>query len=94
MSAVLAVEVVFVAILTALVLTLEHTTDQRTVSVGIVCCIFNTMMYASPLSVMKMVRKTKSLEFMPLLLSVAGFLNAGVWTVYGLVPFRPVHGYT
>ncbi|EFH69935.1 hypothetical protein ARALYDRAFT_890707 [Arabidopsis lyrata subsp. lyrata] len=85
-SAVLAVEVVFVAILAVLVLTLEQSTERRTVSVGIVCCIFNSMMYASPLSVMKMVIKTKSLEFMPLLLSVAGFLNAGVWTIYGLVP--------
>ncbi|KAG7658663.1 SWEET sugar transporter [Arabidopsis suecica] len=88
-SAVLTVQVVFVATLAVLVLTLEHTTDQRTISVGIVSCVFNAMMYASPLSVMKMVIKTKSLEFMPFLLSVVGFLNAGVWTIYGFVPFDP-----
>ncbi|KAG7552689.1 SWEET sugar transporter [Arabidopsis thaliana x Arabidopsis arenosa] len=58
-------------------------------SVGIVCCVFNVMMYASPLSVMKMVIKTKSVEFMPFWLSVAGFLNAGVWTIYALMPFDP-----
>lgn len=51
-SVVLAVEIVFVAILTVLVLTFQHTTDQRTVSVGIACCVFNTMLYVSPMSVM------------------------------------------
>ncbi|ESQ56127.1 hypothetical protein EUTSA_v10027282mg [Eutrema salsugineum] len=92
-AVVLAVEAVFVAILAVLVLTLQHTTDQRTFSVGIVCCVFNTIMYIAPLSVMKTVIKTKSLEFMPFWISVAGFLNAGVWIsipngigcVFGLV---------
>ncbi|CAH2071006.1 unnamed protein product, partial [Thlaspi arvense] len=51
-AAILAVEAVFVAVLTVLVFTLEHTTNKRTMSVGIVCCVFNVMMYASPLSVM------------------------------------------
>lgn len=37
----------------------------------------------------KMVIKTKSLEFMPFWLSVACFLNAGVWTLYGFLPFDP-----
>ena len=36
-----------------------------------------------------MVIKTKSVEFMPFWLSVAGFLNAGVWTIYALMPFDP-----
>lgn len=51
-AAVLAVETAFVAILAVLVFTLQHTTEKRTMSVGIVCCVFNVMMYASPLSVM------------------------------------------
>ncbi|KAG7620028.1 SWEET sugar transporter [Arabidopsis suecica] len=88
-SAVIAAETAFIAILAVLVLTLQHTTEKRTMSVGIVCCVFNVMMYASPLSVMKMVIKTKSVEFMPFWLSVAGFLNAGVWTFYALMPFDP-----
>ncbi|ESQ55615.1 hypothetical protein EUTSA_v10026847mg [Eutrema salsugineum] len=87
--AVLAVEAVFVAVLAVLVLTLQHTTDQRTLSVGIVCCVVNSMMYIAPLSVMKMVIKTKSLEFMPFWLSVTSFLNACVWTIYGFVPYDP-----
>ncbi|EOA22771.1 hypothetical protein CARUB_v10003485mg [Capsella rubella] len=88
-AAVLAGETALVAILAVLVFTLQHTTDQRTMSVGIVCCVFNVMMYASPLSVMKMVIKTKSVEFMPFWLSFAAFLNAGVWTIYALMPFDP-----
>ncbi|XP_010436689.1 PREDICTED: bidirectional sugar transporter SWEET7-like [Camelina sativa] len=88
-SAVLAAETAFIAILAVLVFTLQHTTDKRTMSVGIVCCVFNVMMYASPLSVMKMVIKTKSVEFMPFWLSVAGFLNASIWTIYAVMPFDP-----
>ncbi|XP_018475477.1 bidirectional sugar transporter SWEET7 [Raphanus sativus] len=88
-AAVLAGETVFVAVLTVLVFTLQDTTKERSLSVGIVCCVFNVMMYASPLSVMKMVIKTKSVEFMPFWMSLAAFLNAGVWTVYALMPFNP-----
>lgn len=51
-AAVLAGETLFVAILVVLVFTLQHTTAERTTSVGIICCVFNVMMYASPLSVM------------------------------------------
>ncbi|CAA7039709.1 unnamed protein product [Microthlaspi erraticum] len=88
-AAVLAVELVFIAVLTVLVLTLQHTTKERSMSVGITCCLFNVMMYAAPLSVMKMVIKPKSVEFMPFFLSLAGFLNAGVWTLYALMPLDP-----
>lgn len=51
-ATVLAGETVFVAVLTVLVFTLQHTTKERSLSVGIICCVFNVMMYASPLSVM------------------------------------------
>ncbi|PPS12078.1 hypothetical protein GOBAR_AA08547 [Gossypium barbadense] len=46
------VEVVFMALVTALVLTLAHTTERRSMVVGIIAILFNIMMYASPLSVM------------------------------------------
>jgi len=49
---ILLVEVVSIALLATLVLTLVHTTKKRTAIVGIVAIVFNTMMYASPLSVM------------------------------------------
>ena len=45
-------EVVFVAFLTLLVLTLAHTYTLRSTIVGSVCLVFNIMMYASPLTVM------------------------------------------
>ncbi|CAL0317268.1 unnamed protein product [Lupinus luteus] len=46
------------------------------------------MMYASPLTVMAKVIKTKSVKYMPFWLSVANFLNGVCWTTYALIhPF-------
>ncbi|XP_039002245.1 bidirectional sugar transporter SWEET16-like [Hibiscus syriacus] len=42
-------------------------------------------MYASPLSVMRRVVKSKSVEYMPFLLSFFLFLNAGVWSAYAVL---------
>ncbi|KAK6947952.1 SWEET sugar transporter [Dillenia turbinata] len=83
------VEVIFVGILAALVLTLAHTLKMRSLVVGILCIIFNILMYASPLSVMKMVITTKSVEYMPFSLSLAAFCNGLCWTAYALIPFDP-----
>ncbi|EOA31901.1 hypothetical protein CARUB_v10015138mg [Capsella rubella] len=88
-TAILAAELAFVAVLTTTALTLQHSTSERTLSVGIASCIFNTLMYVSPLSVMKMVIETKSVEFMPFCLSLANLLNASVWTAYGFLPWDP-----
>lgn len=49
---ILLVELIFMAILTILVLTLAHGTKTRSLVVGIGGICFNIMMYASPLSVM------------------------------------------
>lgn len=46
------VEIIFIAVLAVLVLTLAHTHEKRTLVVGIICIVFNIGMYASPLSVM------------------------------------------
>ncbi|XP_019057565.1 PREDICTED: bidirectional sugar transporter SWEET7-like [Tarenaya hassleriana] len=88
-TAVVAAEAAFAVTLAALVMTLLHTVEKRTLAVGIVCCVFNVMMYASPLAVMKTVIKTKSVEYMPFLLSFAAFANAIAWTVYSFMPFDP-----
>lgn len=45
-------ELAFVAVVAAVVLTTGHTHEQRSTMVGILCVIFGTVMYASPLSVM------------------------------------------
>lgn len=46
------VEIVFVGVLSLLVMTLTHTHRKRSFVVGMVCILFNIMMYASPLVVM------------------------------------------
>jgi solute carrier family 50 protein (sugar transporter) len=83
------VELIFVALLTLLVLTLAHTYSKRSMVVGTVCILFNIMMYASPLTVMKMVITTKSVEYMPFFLSFASFANGVVWTAYACIRFDP-----
>ncbi|KAL3742878.1 hypothetical protein ACJRO7_018222 [Eucalyptus globulus] len=86
-AAVVLIELVFISALAALVLTLVHTHERRSMVVGIVCMVFNIMMYASPLSVMKLVITTKSVEYMPFFLSLASFANGLCWTAYALIRF-------
>ncbi|CAN6444495.1 unnamed protein product [Victoria cruziana] len=86
-SLILLVEVVFMAIVVVVTLMAFQTHERRTLFVGILCIIFGTCMYASPLSVMRLVIKTKSVEYMPLSLSIASFLNGICWTIYALLPF-------
>lgn len=52
---------------------------------GIFCVVFSMITYGSPLSAMKTVVATKSVEFMPFLLSFFLFINGGVWTVYAFL---------
>ncbi|KAE8708541.1 Bidirectional sugar transporter SWEET4 [Hibiscus syriacus] len=86
---VLLIMLVFMAILTALVLTVAHTTGRRSMVVGIVAILCNIMMYASPLSVMKLVISTKSVDYMPFFLSLASFTNGVAWTTYAFLHFDP-----
>ncbi|KAK4761523.1 hypothetical protein SAY87_029407 [Trapa incisa] len=85
MLAVLAVELAFIAILSSLVLTEVHTHNQRSKMVGIICILFSIMMYAAPLSLMKLVIKSKSVEYMPFFLSLASLANGLCWSVYALL---------
>ncbi|KAJ8451111.1 hypothetical protein Cgig2_026920 [Carnegiea gigantea] len=82
-------EVLLVGIIAATVLSLVHTTKRRSSIVGFIAIVCNIMMYASPLSVMKMVITTKSVEYMPLSISVAAFANGVAWTVYAIHPLDP-----
>ncbi|CAM8884108.1 unnamed protein product [Rhodiola kirilowii] len=82
-------EIIFIAALAVLVLTLAHTHKSRTLVVGIVAMVFNVAMYAAPLSVMKMVITTKSVEYMPFTLSLASFANGTCWLCYALFDFDP-----
>lgn len=49
---VLLIEAIFITVLTVLVLTVARTHKERSMIVGIMCIMFNIMMYASPLAVM------------------------------------------
>ncbi|PSS03043.1 Bidirectional sugar transporter like [Actinidia chinensis var. chinensis] len=59
--------------------------NLRLTFVGIVCAALTIGMYAVPLSAMRTVIKTKSVEYMPFSLSFFLFLNAGVWSLYSLL---------
>ncbi|KAI3713475.1 hypothetical protein L1987_72053 [Smallanthus sonchifolius] len=86
---VLLVEIIFLGVLVVLVLTLTHTTKLRSAIVGGISVGGNIMMYASPLSVMKMVITTKSVEYMPFLLSLFCFANGVCWFAYAFIRFDP-----
>ncbi|KAI3759379.1 hypothetical protein L6452_07150 [Arctium lappa] len=86
---ILIIEAIFVAAIVAITLTFFHTYQSRSMIVGLICIVFNILMYASPLTVMKSVIKTKSVKYMPLSLAVASFLNGIVWVVYALLQFDP-----
>ncbi|KAL9393071.1 hypothetical protein Peur_012356 [Populus x canadensis] len=59
--------------------------DVRIDVVGFICDCSGMLVYASPLAAMKTVITTKSVEFMPFLLSFSILLNGGFWTLYALL---------
>ncbi|KMS98987.1 hypothetical protein BVRB_3g067230 [Beta vulgaris subsp. vulgaris] len=64
-----------------LALQVSHQVD----ALGIICAGLNIVMYGSPLSAMKTVVTTKSVEYMPFLLSFFLFLNGATWTLYAVL---------
>ncbi|XVF41851.1 hypothetical protein PTKIN_Ptkin01aG0313800 [Pterospermum kingtungense] len=52
---------------------------------GFLSLLFSVFTYASPLSIMKTVITTKSVEYMPFLLSFILFINGLTWTVYAVI---------
>ncbi|KAL7161621.1 hypothetical protein ACSBR2_042149 [Camellia fascicularis] len=85
----LLVEVIFMAIVVFITMTFLHTTKARSMLVGLLCIVFNIIMYTSPLTVMRSVIETKSVKFMPFYLSLANFCNGLVWLIYALLKFDP-----
>ncbi|GMY21777.1 bidirectional sugar transporter SWEET17-like [Fagus crenata] len=57
----------------------------RLTFVGILCAALTIGMYASPLSAMRLVIKTKSVKYMPFFLSFFLLLNAGIWSGYSVL---------
>ncbi|GAU49226.1 hypothetical protein TSUD_282770 [Trifolium subterraneum] len=84
----LLIEAILFAAIVLITMLALHGTTKRSLIVGILCDLFNIAMYVSPLTVMAMVIKTKSVKYMPFWLSVANFLNGCCWTTYALIhPF-------
>ncbi|XP_010034634.2 bidirectional sugar transporter SWEET6b [Eucalyptus grandis] len=81
----LCVEIVFVAAVSLVFLLVFHDHKRRILVFGIICDMCNIIMYISPLTIMKKVITTKSVEYMPFYLSLANFLNGCVWTAYALI---------
>ncbi|XP_039158891.1 bidirectional sugar transporter SWEET4 [Eucalyptus grandis] len=71
-------EVIFIAAVSLAILLVFHDHKRRILAFGIICDVFNIIMYSSPLTIMKKVITTKSVEYMPFYLSLANFLNGCV----------------
>ncbi|KAK7337732.1 hypothetical protein VNO77_18318 [Canavalia gladiata] len=77
-------DVGFLGTVISVTLFVLHGTIQLTF-LGMLCSGLTIIMYASPLLAMKTVIKTKSVEYMPFLLSFFMFLNGGAWALYSLL---------
>ncbi|KAK9735478.1 hypothetical protein RND81_04G208100 [Saponaria officinalis] len=74
----------FAGVVIAVTLLAIHGSLRITV-VGVVCAVLTIGMYASPLTAIRTVIKMRSVEYMPLFLSLFMFLNAGVWSAYSFL---------
>ncbi|XP_073031725.1 bidirectional sugar transporter SWEET1-like isoform X2 [Primulina eburnea] len=63
--------------------------NGRKLFCGSAATVFSIIMYGSPLTIMRMVIKTKSVEFMPFFLSLFVFLCGTSWFVFGLLGKDP-----
>ncbi|XAR51854.1 hypothetical protein NMG60_11006616 [Bertholletia excelsa] len=82
---VLLVELIVFAAIASVALLKFHAHNPRINFVGAFCVFFGIILYSSPLTIMKKVIQTKSVEFMPFWLSFAAWSNGVVWSAYAFI---------
>ncbi|XP_047052809.1 bidirectional sugar transporter SWEET17-like [Lolium rigidum] len=59
--------------------------DMKIMIIGLICACLSVFMYGSPLTAVRAVIATRSVEYMPFFLSFFLFLNGAVWATYALL---------
>ncbi|XP_057778759.1 bidirectional sugar transporter SWEET16-like [Salvia miltiorrhiza] len=77
-------ELLFLGIVIAATLGVFHG-DLRRTFVGVLCATFTIAMYAAPLSAVRNVVRTKSVEYMPFWLCLSLVVNAAVWFSFAML---------
>ncbi|KAK8957345.1 Bidirectional sugar transporter SWEET4 [Platanthera zijinensis] len=83
----LVLELIFVAAVVVVVLSIHITRERRATVIGIICIVARMLAYIAPLSILGTVIRTKSVEYMPLHLSIVYFFNGLSWTLYSFIDF-------
>ncbi|CAN4097755.1 unnamed protein product [Withania somnifera] len=65
---------------------------NRKLFCGTAATIFSVVMYASPMSVIRLVIRTKSVEYMPFFLSFAVVVSCSSWFIYAMLGMDPFVG--
>lgn len=77
---------IYMAVLIVLALTvIAAVVVKSLLFIGVVATVANCVMFAAPLAVMQQVIQTKSVRYMPFLLSFSSFLCATVWLIWALI---------
>ncbi|EEF52022.1 conserved hypothetical protein [Ricinus communis] len=84
---VLVLELIIMAGVIIITMGIFSSIKKRATFVGILCIILNVIMYTSPLTVMRMVIRTKSVKYMPFYLSLASLCNGLIWVAYAALRF-------
>ncbi|CAI9103446.1 OLC1v1001927C1 [Oldenlandia corymbosa var. corymbosa] len=77
-------DLVFLGTVMVITLVAFHGESRRTL-VGVLCATFTIAMYGAPLSIVRTVIRTMSVEYMPFFLSLSLFVNASVWLTFALL---------